>query len=419
LRIIIYNFKKIILKNYNLKKIIFSRATYLYLINFSNYIIPVFSIPYLSRILDKDNFGLLGFGQSISILIFIFLDYGLNISGVRMSSKFLGKSNLISNHLSSIYSFKILVSIFLFSIFMILYLFGIFNEQKIKFILFALISGIFTGLNPFWYYQAKGELKHYSFFSILLKILGLVFVFLIVKSPTSGWIVLAIQSVISFLLFIYLFIPLFKKYKFFFARINSIKNNLLEYFPIFLFSVFSSIHSTASIFLLNIFLNPSSLAIYVGAEKIQKFFMGIISPLEKALLPMAFKTKNNSNDIFFTSLTLLGGIGLLCGVFVFIFSDYLVAKVLSNEYLQSIDLLKILSLQLPISAINRVLGVQNFLSKNMDVLLLKIVIIVGVIHLMTILLFVPKFGYISMAYTTIISESIFLILFLLFFKKIN
>ena len=102
MRIIIYNFKKIILKNYNLKKIIFSRATYLYLINFSNYIIPVFSIPYLSRILDKDNFGLLGFGQSISILIFIFLDYGLNISGVRMSSKFLGKSNLISNHLSPI-----------------------------------------------------------------------------------------------------------------------------------------------------------------------------------------------------------------------------------------------------------------------------------------------------------------------------
>ena len=101
-----------------------------------------------------------------------------------MSSKFLGKSNPLSNHLSSIYSFKFLASIFLFSIFMILYLFGIFNEQKIKFILFALISGIFTGLNPFWYYQAKGELVLF-FLSILLKILGLAFVFLIVKSPNS------------------------------------------------------------------------------------------------------------------------------------------------------------------------------------------------------------------------------------------
>ena len=102
----------------------------------------------------------------------------------------------------------------------------------------------------------------------------------------------------------------------------------------------------------------------------------MISPLEKALLPMAFKAKNNSNDIFFISLSILGGIGLFFGVFVFIFSEYLVTKVLSKEYLQSIDLLKILALQLPLSAINRVLGVQKFLSKNMDVLLVKIVITV-------------------------------------------
>ena len=60
---------------------------------------------------------------------------------------------------------------------MILYLFGIFNEQKIKFILFALISGIFTGLNPFWYYQAKRRVEVLFFLSILLKILGLAFVF--------------------------------------------------------------------------------------------------------------------------------------------------------------------------------------------------------------------------------------------------
>ena len=90
--------------------------------------------------------------------------------------------------------------------------------------------------------------------------------------------------------------------------------------------------------------------------------------------------------------------------------------ILGKKYGFSAEILKILSIQLPLTAINRIVGIQRFFSENRDVLLTIIVIIVGIINLITISIVIPKSGVIGICYTIIATEIIFLSIFTFYNK---
>ncbi len=362
---------------------------------------------------------MLGLSHSISVLVFILFDYGNNISGLRSTARSINNHKVVSKNLSNIYLIKLIFAIVI--ILVILCLIFVLSDKMLKYVIPAIILGAITGLNPVWHYTAKENLNNYSIISIISKIIGLSLIIFFVKEPNHGWIVLIIQLLVNFFLCIYLLIPLFIQFSWVMPTLKEMKESLAFFTPAFLFSFFSSFHSSASMFILNLYVGPASIAYYNGAEKIQKFFMGLISPAEKALLPAAFKNSNDKKirkKIEIKSLIALGTIGTISCFIIFIFSEKLVLMILGKKYGFSAEILKILSIQLPLTAINRIVGIQRFFSANRDVLLTKIVIIVGIINLITISIVLPKSGVIGICYTIIATEIIFLSIFT-FYNKFN
>ena len=58
-------------------------AAALYAIQFAGYIVPLVTLPYLSRVLGPAGFGLLLFSQSFALWASMIIEYGFNLSATR------------------------------------------------------------------------------------------------------------------------------------------------------------------------------------------------------------------------------------------------------------------------------------------------------------------------------------------------
>jgi PST family polysaccharide transporter len=55
----------------------------LYLLQIANYIIPLVLLPYLTRVLEPERFGLVSFAQGLMFLFALLVNYGFSLSGTR------------------------------------------------------------------------------------------------------------------------------------------------------------------------------------------------------------------------------------------------------------------------------------------------------------------------------------------------
>src|SRR5205085_7415588 len=58
-------------------------ALFLYGVQFSSYVFPLLTLPYLSRVLNPDRFGLVAFAQSFVWYFVTLTEYGFNLTATR------------------------------------------------------------------------------------------------------------------------------------------------------------------------------------------------------------------------------------------------------------------------------------------------------------------------------------------------
>ena len=85
----------------------------------ANYILPLIILPFLVRVLDLENFGIVMFSQALITFIVIAVDFGFDISGTREISISNTDKERISKVFSAIITIKILL-IFLWLLILIL-----------------------------------------------------------------------------------------------------------------------------------------------------------------------------------------------------------------------------------------------------------------------------------------------------------
>ena len=59
---------------------------FLFLMQMANLLLPLISLPYLSRVLQPEGFGLIVFAQSLIQYFVILTDFGFNLSATRQVS---------------------------------------------------------------------------------------------------------------------------------------------------------------------------------------------------------------------------------------------------------------------------------------------------------------------------------------------
>ena len=148
--------------------------------------IPLFTIPYVSRVLGAENIGLFSYTYAVANYFVLFANLGIKNYGSRTIAMVRNNKEDLNRIFSEILSVHIVFSIIITFIYLVLLSFGVEDNQNI-----FLIQGIYVFAAIFdinWFFFGIEKFKLTVGRNTLVKILSVVLVFVFVKTQTDLWI---------------------------------------------------------------------------------------------------------------------------------------------------------------------------------------------------------------------------------------
>jgi len=141
---------------------------------------------------------------------------------------------------------------------------------------------------------------------------------------------------------------------------------------------------------------------------------------QKFLLPKFHRWSNNNRDLFFkvykkgNQLMLITGLVVM--VLLLLISKWIIINLFSEAYFNSILIIRLMSINIPImfiaSSVGAVLVTQQHMKSKV-----KIMGIVALLNITLNIIFIPIYGNLGAVFTTVFSNSVLLILFYVYANK--
>ena len=279
------NIKKII--NSESKKRLISNYISLSILQVFTYILPLFTIPYLVRVLGVEKFGLVMFAQAFLIFFNILVDYGFNLSATREISIHRGNKEKITEIFSSVMLIKFILIIVSFIILNItIFSFDIFTKNILLYRL-TFLCVIGQAMFPVWYFQGMEKMKYITLVNIISKLLFTLLIFVFIQKESD-----------------YIYVPLLNGFGFILGGILSLRiiyKTFHQYFELqnfrilkayfsessqfFLSRIASVGYSNINTFLAGVLLAPSFVTYYYLADKIISVAVTIFDPIVQTVYP--------------------------------------------------------------------------------------------------------------------------------------
>ncbi len=392
------------------KKILIENISSLYILQIAGYIIPLIILPFLVRMLGSEMFGLMVFSFSLVQYFIIITDYGFNLSATRRVSICRSDRRVLSEVFSAVFLIKFITMIMSFLLFLVIIIFikNIHKHYAIFLVSFLTVLG--NVLFPVWLFQGLEKIKYISIFSLVGRIISLLALLIFIRSSNDVLLAVFIQTLGVLLSGI-------------FAIVTIIKDNIVDVvkpskkmfievlsdgWPIFISQLSVSLFTNTGIFLLGSFCNYESAGYFAIADKIVKAVCGLSIPIVNGIYPRVSSLFENSQQM---ALQLLrkaflwgGGLLLFSSMMLFLFAQYIVRIIVGNDQPVVVSLLRIMSI-IPISVfIDNIYGTQILLNIHREQIFMTIIVVSGIISLLGMLLFVPKYGAFAAAMASTVSE---------------
>lgn len=396
--------------------------TSLSLLQISNYIFPLITLPYLVRVLGPEKYGLINFAAAFTAYFTILTDYGFNLSAVQEVSVNRNNTAKLSEIFSSVLFTKI--TLFVFSsilFFLIINSFTIFKDNFILYLVtyFSVLGAI---IYPVWFYQGIESMKHILVITIVVRSVTTLIIFIIIKTENDFVTLAAINSLNQCLIGIIALWISMKNFEIKIKKTNlsEIKRLLKSGLNIFLSTIWINIYTASNIFILGLFAPAKIVGYFAAADKVRLAFQGIITPVSQSVFPYVNKLLVESYEKFINFNKKLFKIALLTGAVIsitlFVFAEQIVNYVLGHNYEQSILVLKIIAWLPMIIILSNVLGIQTMIPLNRDKSFSLILLFAALINVIISFLMVPDYLEIGTSISLIITETFVTVSFFIFLK---
>lgn len=288
-----------------------------------SYIVPLIQLPYLSRVLGGDYFGLIIYTMSMTQMAMIFTDFGFDLSLSKKIAEGNAKKRKLGVYLSQASVIKTFVTLLsCLGIFLIALLSKHFSSWE--YILFMILTVIFNGFNPRWLFQGLEKSYIYSWIVIISRCISLIAIYLFITKKDDYILFPIIMALQGFLLTTICFY-IIKKWG---IKHEPVRNRKIilqfwESLEFFLSRVGVAVYSTGSSLFLGTFSsNLHQVAIYGVAEQLYKAGTQVFFPVITALTPYMVRTKNYK---LFFKICIGAIIIALCGSFIgWFFGSYII-----------------------------------------------------------------------------------------------
>lgn len=335
------------IKNKTLLTNIFS----LLILQGTTYILPLLTFPYLVRTLGEERFGVLIFSAALIQYFVIFCDFGFNFTSTRKISLNREDRKKVSEIFSTTMSIKWMMTIISFFILLlIVVMIPKYSPYMLVFIV-NFIQVVGNVLFPVWFYQGIEKMKFITIINVISRVLTTASIFLFVKDESDYVLAVFLQSVgflLSGIIAFAVAVFHFSVKPRFIMNLNTILEEGKESWKVFVSTLSINVYNQGSVLILGLFTNNTIVGYFGIAQKIVHAVTGLSQPFAQAIYP--YLCKLFIKDVVkYTAIVnklkaaSIGG-GVLMGLIIYIFADFLTVLVTGKSNQMVVDLLSIWSI---------------------------------------------------------------------------
>ncbi len=310
-------------------------------------ILPIITVPYISRVLGKEGVGIFSYTYSIVYYFMLITLLGIGNHGNRMIAKVRDNKEELSKTFQGIYSIQ-LASGLLMVVAYIIYM--VFINKKYEIVSWIQIVYIFSAIfDVNWFFFGLEEFKITVSRNMLVKIISLVLIFLLVKGENGLYIYVLIMSLSTLLSQLLLLPFLLKRISLCKIHIYDIRKHVRPVIIMFFPVVVVSIYTVMDIIMLGELANVSYVGLYEQANKIVKIPLSIITALGTVMLPrisnlVSLNKKDKVLEYIEKSVSFMMFLAFPMWLGLVSISDRFIPLFLGEEFLGASEIVKLMSI---------------------------------------------------------------------------
>ena len=391
---------------------------YNFLMNFiltiSNFLFPLITFPYVSRVLGPNGMGISSFAMSIISYFVILATLGSATYGIRACSQ-VGENKDESSKVTHEIIFINLITM------IISYLFDGLHENKAS-IAIASFMILLNVCSVEWFYRGIEKYTYITIVSLLFKLIALVSSFIFIQK-TSDYFSFILISVISLSGSGIINLLNIKKYiNFKFYNDYNLKKHIKPMLTFFFMSLAISVYTYTDSVLLGLLTNLDEVGFYNVAVRIKGILISIVTSLGVVLLPkLSLYIKkgmmNEFSSLLILSLRFIVALSLPLVIFFIFFAKETILLLSGEQYFNSIPLLQISLVAVIIVGITNILGIQMLVPLGKEKKLFVSVLCGALINVVANFTLIPFLSSVGAAISMVLAEFTILLIQIYFLKK--
>lgn len=404
---------------------LFKNIVSLGIVQVSNYLLPIVTVPYVSRIIGVEKFGAINLSSTIIAYFSLLINFSFDLTSARAIS--INRNN--PTELKLIISKTYYTKIFLFLISTILFYFilKLYIPQKYtQLYMMSYLVVIGNLLFPYWYFMGIEKLALASVLTFATKLITTILVFFLIKKPEDYFWQNFSYSISNFIFGFLGFYYLYKSgnINFNIIPIKTIWNELKSGFSIFSSFIIYNLYTASGVTLLGVFSSEKNVGIFAASSKIVNIiFSIIILPLGQSLFPVISRNlhskKEETLEIISKNIPIIILFFIIAGFFNVIFSKLIIIWLYGDAFIDAVLPMIIMSFIPLFLSINQILNIQIMINLGLDKIRLKIYLFGALISISINILLISKFQYIGTSISWLITEMLILYLGIYNLNKIN
>jgi PST family polysaccharide transporter len=370
----------------------------LYVVQFSNYLMPLVTLPWLTRMLGPEGFGRLNFCLAVNACFVLLADYGFNLSATREIAVHghdrAARSAIFWNTLFA----KALLGTAGLPLLLLLSL-GferLAAERGLLLIGYLLVLG--NVLTPTWYFQGTERQAQLSAVLVGVRLLSVPALLLLVHSPADTGTAVAVSAGIPVVTGALCLGLLARERSLDAPRLHpaGVLGVLGEGWHLFLSTASTSLYGMTNTVLLGMLSGNTAVGYYSAADKAVQAAQGLLTPINQSVYPRISRLMGESRQQAFALihrvLLLQGGLALALSLALFAAAPLAVRLAFGADYGATVETLRWLAFLPFLVGLSNVFGIQTMLPLGMKRSFTAVLLAAGLLNVLALLLLAPRHG---------------------------
>ena len=381
-----------------------------------NYLLPLVVLPYLTRVIGLELYGMLAIAHAIILYFQTTVDFGFPYTGTREVAKNQQDTIALSRIFWTITGSKVLIMLVMFLLLCILIWTIPYFSQYSLLLIFTFLTIPSRIFFPEWFFQGMEKMKFITIINIVSKVVFTLLIFVVIRKQSDYLLyplLLAAGNLVAGVASVWIIVRSFG-IRFHLPSFKAIFDSIRGSYDVFLNQLLPNLYNSLSILLLGFWWGNAAAGIFDAANKVIILSNRLLQVLSRVFFP--YLTKNLDKHHHYLRISL--GLSLVLVLGYLGFAGIIVRILYAPEFEAAKHIIRIMAITPVLFTLMNVFGTNYLIIVNKEKILRNITLISSAAGLVAALVLISNFAQTGAALTLVLSRAMIGVLSWIFARRI-